>query len=72
MSAGLGVAALVLCQQVIAPISFATQRQLDELPLILPLTMVGAAVVLVVLFGLGRLVQHIRKDLQAEAVGAEG
>ncbi len=72
MSAGLGVAALVMCQQVISPIAYLAQEDLRGTQLTVPITMVGAAVVLVLLFGLGRLVQRIRRDLVAEAAAGQG
>ncbi len=72
MSAGLGVAALVMCQQVISPVAYLAVEDLRGPQLSVPLTMAGAAVVLVVLFGLGRLVQRIRKDLVAEAAAGQG
>jgi hypothetical protein len=71
MSAALGVAALVLCQQPITWFAYAPRRDVLSLQLTVPLTMAGAAVVLVVLFGLGRLVRDFRKDLVAEAAGGE-
>jgi hypothetical protein len=67
MSAGFGVAALVLCQQVISPVMYLAREDVSGRQLTVPVTMLGAAVVLVVLFGLGRLVQRIRKDRVAEA-----
>jgi hypothetical protein len=72
MSAGFGVAALVLCQHVIAPFTYVMRQDATGPQLTLPLTMVGAAVVLVVLFGLERLVQRIRTDPVAEAAAGQG
>jgi len=72
MSAGFGVAALVLCQQVISPVTYLVREDIRGPQLTVPLTLVGAAVVLVVLFGLGRLVQRIRQDLVVEAAAGQG
>jgi hypothetical protein len=72
ISAGFGVAALVLCQQVISPVSYLVRQDVSSPELAVPLTMLGAAAVLVVLFGLGRLVQRPRTDLVTEGVAGEG
>jgi hypothetical protein len=72
MSAAFGIAALVLCQQVIGPISDVTGLQPNEAPLTLPLAMVTAAVVLVGLFGLGRLVRPTRTEPIPEAAASAG
>ncbi len=67
ISAGFGVAALVLCQQLISPVTYLVRQDVSSPQLAVPLTMLGAAVVLVVLFGLGRLVQRGGTDLVAGA-----
>jgi hypothetical protein len=72
LSAGLGVAALVLCQQVISPVTSVVTQDVLSPQRTVPLTMLGTAVVLMVLFGLGRQVQRTRKDLVAETPAGLG
>ena len=72
ISAGFGVAALVLCQQLISPVTYLVRQDVSSPQLAVPLTMLGAAVVLVVLFGLGRLVRRPHTDLVTADVAAEG
>jgi hypothetical protein len=53
-SAALGVAALVFCQQIISPVPSLGRQDLDGPRVTVPLVMVGAAVLVALLFWLGR------------------
>jgi hypothetical protein len=70
----LGVTALLLAGQALAPIALqsSTGPSYGKLPLTGPVIMGITAVVLVLLFGMGRMVDRIRRDIRAEATRPAG
>jgi hypothetical protein len=68
-TAALGFAAMVLAGYALAPVvTFPlTQPRYGRLPLTGPVVMAVTALVLVLLFGFGRLVDRVRRDIYAEA-----
>lgn len=67
--AALGFAAMVLAAYALSPVALLplAERHVGKLPLTGPVIMVVTAVVLCLLFGAGRAVQRIRRDIYAEA-----
>jgi hypothetical protein len=73
LSAALGFAALILSAQAVIPVIIFTSAPYGSLQLHQTASLAVAAVVLLALFGLGRLVDRIRRDLVEEArAQAEG
>jgi hypothetical protein len=68
-TAALGFAAMALAGQALVPVVVVplSRTRFGELPLTGPVVMMVTALVLVLLFGLGRMVDRIRRDIYAEA-----
>lgn len=68
-TAALGFAAMALAGQTLVPVVLLplSETRSGQLPLTGPVIMVVTAFVLVLLFGLGRMVDRIRRDIHAEA-----
>jgi hypothetical protein len=67
LSAALGFATLILCAQAVLPVILFSSAPYGSLQLHQTVSLAIAAAVLLALFGLGRLVSRIRRDLVEEA-----